>query len=203
MPDTLIMNGNRPGAKGRATASVALSVPMIVAGALAIVLPPETTEGVAKLVGCVFILVGATNLALLWQRCPGGWHRATTLLIILDIGAVIAGGYVLLHPQSDFALLTYLVLMYLLGDSILQFILRDRLRRLSGSSWLRFEGTANSLILGILLVVVWTVWPAIPRQVIGVLVGISMLSSGIARLMISLAPPRAVETVHEEYHEVP
>jgi len=203
MPDTLIMNGNRPGAKGRATASVALSVPMIVAGALAIVLPPETTEGVAKLVGCVFILVGTTNLALLWQRCPGGWHRATTLLIILDIGAVIAGGYVLLHPQSDFALLTYLVLMYLLGDSILQFILRERLRRLSGSSWLRFEGTANSLILGILLVLVWTAWPALPRQVIGVLAGMSMLCSGVARLMISLAPARSVGTVHEEYHEVP
>ena len=198
-----MMNENRPSTKGRVTASVTLSMPMIVAGALAIILPPETAEGVAKLVGWVFILVGTTNLALLWQRCPGGWRRAITLLILLDIASVIAGAYVLIHPQPNFALLTYLVLMYLLGDSILQFILRERLRGLSGSSWLRFEGTANSLILGILLLVVWTVWPAVPRQVIGVLVGISMLSSGVARLMISLAPPRAVGTVHEEYHEVP
>ena len=123
------------------------------------------------------------------------------LLIALGMVCTIAGGYVLVHPLTGLAPLTFLWLAYLLGLSILGFILSYQLRPSPEASWLCFEGIANSLVLGMMLVIVWATWPATSTRVIGILVGVGMLFSGVAGLMVSMAPRRAVETPHEEYHE--
>lgn len=48
------------------------------------------------------------------------------------------------------------------------------------------------IITLILAVMIWRTWPASTVWVIGMLVGFSMLFSGIARLMLSLAERRAI-----------
>ncbi|HLV96302.1 MAG TPA: DUF308 domain-containing protein [Candidatus Acidoferrales bacterium] len=57
------------------------------------------------------------------------------------------------------------------------------LRPFPGSGWLLVDG-AITLILAIMI---WSTWPSSTGWVIGTLVGISMLFSGISRLSISLA----------------
>lgn len=57
------------------------------------------------------------------------------------------------------------------------------LRPFPGSGWLLVDG-AITLILAIMI---WRTWPSSTGWVIGTLVGISMLFSGISRLSISLA----------------
>jgi uncharacterized membrane protein HdeD (DUF308 family) len=54
--------------------------------------------------------------------------------------------------------------------------------------WLLFD----VIITLILAVMIWRTWPASTVWVIGMLVGFSMLFSGIARLMLSLAERRAI-----------
>jgi len=73
----------------------------------------------------------------------------------------------------------------------LEFILSFRLRPLPGSGWLLFDG----IITLILAIMIWKTWPSSSEWVIGTLVGISMLFSGISRLMLSLAARRLVSNL--------
>jgi len=55
---------------------------------------------------------------------------------------------------------------------------RSRLRPLPGSGWLFVDG----IVTLILAVLIWRTWPSSTEWVLGTLVGISMLFSGITRL---------------------
>ena len=59
-------------------------------------------------------------------------------------------------------------------------------RSAQGSVWILLDGIV-SLILGVL---VWRQWPSNSLWVIGTLVGVSMIMTGVTRLMISLAASR-------------
>jgi uncharacterized membrane protein HdeD (DUF308 family) len=167
---------------------------MLAAGARAIVLPPETGDGLTILVGWLLVLSGAMDVACAWRTRDSGGPRLTMILVGLAVVCMIAGAYVLLHRLTGFAPLTFVWLIYLLGKSLLGLLLSYRFRPLPGASWLYFDGVSNSLILGILLVNIWTMWPVASMRVLGILVGLSLLFSGVARLMISLAPSHTVES---------
>jgi len=163
--------------------SIVLSVLMIVAGILAIIVPPVSGIAVTILVGWLMVLCGATHLVYAWHARSGGgllWG------ILLGILYIVAGGYVLLNPVAGLASLTLVLGAYLLVESILEFILSYRLRPLPGSGWLLVDG----IVTLILAIMIWRTWPASTMWVIGTLVGISMLFSGCARLTISLAARR-------------
>jgi uncharacterized membrane protein HdeD (DUF308 family) len=81
--------------------------------------------------------------------------------------------------------------VYLVIEGVLEFVLAVRLRPLPGSGWLFVDGVVT-LILSFLI---WRTWPWSSEWAIGVLVGVSMLFSGITRLMISLAARRAVSAL--------
>src|SRR6266850_1995187 len=57
--------------------------------------------------------------------------------------------------------------------------------------WLFVDG----IVTLILAVLIWRTWPSSTEWVLGTLVGISMLFSGITRLMISLAARRLVSAL--------
>jgi uncharacterized membrane protein HdeD (DUF308 family) len=79
--------------------------------------------------------------------------------------------------------LTIALAIYLFLEAILEFVLGFTLRPLPGTGWLIFDG----IVTLILAVMVWRTWPTSAPWLIGTLVGISMLFSGAARLMVSLA----------------
>ena len=60
-----------------------------------------------------------------------------------------------------------------------------------GSSWILFD----AIITIILAVMIWRAWPSSTEWAIGTLVGVSMLFSGITRLMLSLAVRRVIAKV--------
>jgi uncharacterized membrane protein HdeD (DUF308 family) len=53
----------------------------------------------------------------------------------------------------------------------------------------------DGIVTLILSVMIWRTWPSNSPWVIGTIVGISMLFSGIARLMLSLAARRLVSAL--------
>ena len=85
----------------------------------AIVLPPETGEGLTTLVGWLLVLNGATEVAYAWRTRHSGGHRLAMILVGSGIVCVIAGGCVLVHPLMGFAPLTFVWLIYLFGKSLL------------------------------------------------------------------------------------
>ena len=62
------------------------------------------------------------------------------------------------------------------------------LRPLPGSGWILLDG----IITLILAIMIWRTWPSSTEWVIGMLVGISMLFSGVTRLMLCFAARRVV-----------
>jgi uncharacterized membrane protein HdeD (DUF308 family) len=168
--------------------SIVLSVLMIVAGVLAIIVPPVSGIAVTILVGWLLVFRGATHMVYAWHtRRSGG----LLLEILLGIIYIVAGGYLLLHPMAGLASLTFVLAVYLLLEAILEFILSFQLRPLPGSGWLLFDG----IITLILAIMIWRTWPTSTMWVIGTLVGISMILSGVARLMISLAVRRVAKSL--------
>jgi uncharacterized membrane protein HdeD (DUF308 family) len=169
--------------------SIALSILMIVLGIFAIVIPPVAGVGVAIVVGWLFVLSAAAHLVFAWHvRSAGGfiWE--------LVVGAfyLFVGTYVLLHPVAGLASLTLVLALYLFVEGILEFILSFQLRPTPGAKWLLLDG----VITLILAVMIWATWPANTEWVIGTLVGISMLFSGISRLGLSMTARRtAAKTV--------
>lgn len=174
--------------------STGLSVIMIVAGILAIILPLISGIAVAIMVGWLLMFSGCAHLAYGWHNRGGGGVLWGTLLGILYIGV---GGYTLLHPLAGLASLTLVLAAYLLVEAVLEFVLSFQLRPAPGSGWLLVDG----IITLILAIVIWRTWPASALWVIGTLVGISMLFSGIARLMISRATRRVTNVFRPETQE--
>ena len=160
--------------------SIALSVLMIVAGILAIASPLAAGIAINVLVAWLLVFSGCAHLVFAWYtRSAGGFFWE----LLLGIIYIFIGVYLLVHPVAGLASLTIALAIYLLLESILEFALGFTLRPLPGSGWLVFDG----IITLILAVMIWKTWPSSTGWVIGTLVGISMLFSGVARLGISLA----------------
>jgi uncharacterized membrane protein HdeD (DUF308 family) len=171
--------------------SIVLSVLLIVAGILAIIVPPAFGIAVTILVGWLMVFSGAAHLVYAWHTRRVGGLFWETLLGILYI---VTGGYILLHPMAGLVSLTVVLAVCLVAESVLEFILAFQLRPLSGSGWLLLDGIVT-LILAILI---WRTWPGSTKWVIGTLVGVSMVFSGIARLTISLAARHVAKALREE-----
>ncbi|HUK32232.1 MAG TPA: DUF308 domain-containing protein [Candidatus Acidoferrum sp.] len=167
--------------------SIGLSVLMILAGLLAIAMPQLAGIAVNLVVAWLLVFSGAAHLVFAWHTRTTGGILWELLVAALYIGI---GIYLLIHPVAGLATLTLALAIYLFIEGILEFILGFVVRPLPGSGWLFFDG----IITLILAVLIWRTWPSSTEWVIGTLVGISMLFSGMSRLMISLAAKRLVGT---------
>ncbi len=66
-----------------------------------------------------------------------------------------------------------------------------RVRSVQASSWLLIDGIVT-LFLGLLI---YAQWPSSSAWAIGTLVGVSMIISGVTRVMLSLAVRKATDTI--------
>jgi uncharacterized membrane protein HdeD (DUF308 family) len=165
--------------------SIGLSILMILAGFLAIAVPQAAGIAVNLLVAWLLVFSGAAHLVFAWHTRTTG---AMVWELLMGVLYIFVGVYLLIHPVAGLASLTLALAIYLFAEGVLELILSFRLRPMPGSSWLMFDG----VITLILAVMIWRTWPSSTEWVIGTLVGVSMLFSGISRLMLSLAARRLV-----------
>ena len=97
----------------------------------------------------------------------------------------------IMHPVLGVATLTLLLASLFLIEGILNIVLYGKMRRMHGSSWVLVDGIIT-LLLGLMI---YMQWPSSSGWAIGTLVGISMIFSGVARVMMSLAARKAPATV--------
>jgi uncharacterized membrane protein HdeD (DUF308 family) len=160
-----------------------LSILMMATGVLAIGLPMMAGIAVTALVGWLLIFSGALHLAFAWR---GGRAGAVVWEILLGVAYGVIGFYVLANPVAGLASLTFALALYLFVEGVLEFILSFQLGPAPGAGWLLVDG----IVTIVLAIMIWSTWPSSAVWVIGTLVGISMLFSGITRLMLSMAVRR-------------
>jgi uncharacterized membrane protein HdeD (DUF308 family) len=169
--------------KGSQGWSIALSTLMVVAGILSIAVPLAAAVAVNLLVGWLLVFSGGAHLVFAWQtRHTGGflWE------VILGMVYGATGVYLLASPLLGLISLALALAVYLWAEAILEFLLAYYVRTAPGSGWLLFDG----IVTAILAFMIWRLWPSGAAWAIGTLVGISMIFSGVSRLMISLAARR-------------
>jgi uncharacterized membrane protein HdeD (DUF308 family) len=160
--------------------TIAFSILMILAGVLAIAMPPAAGLAINIVVAWLLLLSGAMHLVFAWHTRTAG---AALWEVLLGLVYGVIGIYLLAQPVAGLATLTLALAIYLFLEAVLEFTVWSYLRRLPGAGWLLFDGVVTL----ILAVMIWRTWPASSEWVIGTLVGVSMLFSGVTRLMLSVS----------------
>jgi len=160
-------------------ASIGLSVLMILAGIAAIAIPPLAGIAVAIMLAWLLILGGVAHLVFAWHTRT---HGVMVWGMILGILYIAIGVFLAVRPIVALASFTLLLAGYLLAEGVLEFILWFRMKHFPGAAWLLFDG----IITLFLSILIWMTWPSSSDWVIGTLVGVSILFSGVSRLMLAV-----------------
>src|SRR5262245_53768741 len=163
--------------------SIALSVLMIIAGILAILSPLVAGITITRIVGWLLLFSGALHFVYAFR---GGGVTAVIWELLLAAAYALIGIYILANPAIGLASLTFVIAFYLFVEAILEFAASYMMRHESGSGWLLFDG----IVTLVLAIMIWGTWPTSQIWAIGTLVGVSMLFSGVSRLMMSTAVRR-------------
>jgi len=163
--------------------SIVWPVLSIVAGLFALALPLEASFGAVLVIGWLLIFSSAFQFLHAFQS-KGIGSIAWKLLIALLYLAV--GIYFLSHPVLGMATLTLAMAIFFFAEGVADFVTYFKVRGSAGSGWILFDGIVT-LILGF---VIWRHWLSSALWVIGTLLGISMLLTGMTRLMVTLAARR-------------
>ncbi len=162
------------------TWSIVWGVSLTVFGMLAIGSPLAAAVAVNVVISWLIILAGVVHLVLAFSTHGAGgfiWK------LLVGLAYVFFGTYLIMHPLLGVASLTLVLASLFLLEGILDIILFAQIRPLRGSSWVLLDGIIT-LLLGLLI---YIHWPSSSLWAIGTLVGVSMVISGVTRVMLSLA----------------
>src|SRR5438105_5530554 len=157
---------------------------MLICGFLAIGIPLASGIGVAIVIGWLLLISGVWHLLFGFRSGSGVGGVIWQILLAIVYGA--AGLMITLYPLAGLAWLTLVLATFLLIEAALEFVLYFNIRRRVNAGWVLLDGIVT-LLLGILI---WAQWPFSSAWAIGTLVGVSLIFSGISRLMLSSALSR-------------
>lgn len=162
------------------TWSIIWGILLIVFGMLAIGSPFLVAVAVSAVIAWLIILAGVVHLILALHV-----HRAGSLIwkLLVGLAYLFFGMYLLIHPVLSVASLTLVLATLFLIEGILDVILFFQMRSMRGSGWVLGDGIIT-LLLGLFI---YLQWPSSSSWAIGTLVGVSMIISGVTRVMLSLS----------------
>jgi uncharacterized membrane protein HdeD (DUF308 family) len=159
--------------------SIVLGILLIVGGVLSIAVPAFAGLAASVFFGWLVMLAGAAHLVYAWSERGAGtaiWQ------VLIGIIYLAAGGYMLYMPAAGVVALTAVLAVYIALEGVMELALFGVVRKLPGSVWFLVDGIVSLLLAGLIF---WG-WPASSFWVVGTLVGISLVFSGVARLMIPM-----------------
>jgi uncharacterized membrane protein HdeD (DUF308 family) len=163
--------------------SIALAIILIVLGVLAITLPIATSVGVVTILAWLLIIDGIAQFIFAFRTEGVGRTVWKVLVAILYFGG---GIYLLARPLVGLAGLTFLMALFFVAEGVMDLFAYIVASGWMRSPWLLVHGIV-SLALGF---IIWSRWPLSSFWVIGSFVGISMVLTGITRLMMAIEARR-------------
>jgi uncharacterized membrane protein HdeD (DUF308 family) len=156
------------------------SVLLILLGMLAIAEPLVAAIALATFIAWVLIFVGVVHVALAFHAHSGtslGWK------LLVGLAYLFIGGYLLYRPVVGVATLTLMLAFLFMVEGVLDFMLWWKSRRADGAFWILVDSVITLVLGGM----IYVHWPSSSVWVIGTLVGISLIISGVTRVMLSTA----------------
>lgn len=164
--------------------SILWGVVLVALGVLAVGSPFLAAVAVEATIAWLIVFAGVVHIVLAFRA-----HGAGSMIwkLLVGLAYVAFGGYLLFRPLLGVASLTLLLAALFVIEGFLDLILYSKMRALHGASWVLIDGIIT-LLVGVMI---YMQWPSSALWAIGLLVGISMMISGVTRIAMSLAIRRA------------
>lgn len=171
----------------RQTSALAIlwGVSLILLGMLAISSPMLAAVAVNALIAWLIVIAGVVHLIVAFHTREAGsliWR------LLVGLAYLAFGVYMIARPVVGVASLTLLLASLFLVEGIFDIVLFFQARSVRRSSWILLDGIVT-LLLGLMI---YLQWPSSSAWAIGTLVGVSLIFSGVTRVMLALAVRRAV-----------
>jgi uncharacterized membrane protein HdeD (DUF308 family) len=170
------------------TFSLLWGISLIILGVLAVGAPMIAAVAVNAVISWLIVFAGVVHLAVAFHLREAGsviWRA------LVGLAYIFFGVYLIAHPTIGVASLTLVLGSLFLVEGIFDIALFFQVRSIHGSAWILFDGIIT-LLLGLLI---YLQWPSSSAWAIGTLVGVSMVISGVTRLMVSIAVRKATDQV--------
>ena len=163
---------------------------MTILGVLAVIWPQISTVAVDVYVGWLFLLSGVVGLATMFlaQDVQAFLWLLLTAALSLFVGIVL-----LWHPVEGAVSLTLVLIAFFIVEGIFQIAASVSYRDVFPDSWgwLLASGIAD-LILAALIIMGW---PSTAGWALGLIVGVNLVTSGAAIIMVALAGRSVVKAI--------
>jgi uncharacterized membrane protein HdeD (DUF308 family) len=169
------------------TWSILWGVSLIILGMLAVASPFFAAVAVNAFIAWLIVLAGVVHLTVAFHRREAG---SVIWRLLVGLAYILFGVYLIAHPARGVASLTLVLASLFLVEGTLNIFLFFKVRSVQGSSWLLIDGIVT-LLLGLMI---YVQWPSSSAWAIGTLVGVSLIMSGVTRVMLSLAVRRVTDT---------
>ncbi|KJH72527.1 HdeD family acid-resistance protein [Aliterella atlantica] len=165
--------------KGSSNGSLGIGIVLIILGILAIAIPAVSTIVTETWIALILSSAGVSKLFYAFQtRDRGGF----VWKILLSVLYIATGLMLFFYPLTGVLTITLLLGSFLLTEGVFELMLAFRLRPQQNWTWVLGDAVIT-LVLG---AIIWFQWPFDARWLLGTLVGASVLSTGVSRLMLSL-----------------
>jgi uncharacterized membrane protein HdeD (DUF308 family) len=156
---------------------IAIGVIIVLLGILAVAFPFATTIAAKKILGWLFLISGIAQI--IHSFSTKDWKGFIPSLLV---GAlyVFVGGWLAFYPLTGIIALTVLLALTFIMQGVLESVLAFAIRPFAGWVWMLISGLI-AVVAGILII---SNLPSTATWAIGLLVGVNMISTGLAYLFI-------------------
>jgi uncharacterized membrane protein HdeD (DUF308 family) len=160
--------------------TMGLGILLLVLGIAAILFPLASSLAAVVWVGWLLVIGGVVLLvhALHRRQEAGFWLKLLWAVVYL-----VAGLLLLANPVSAIFTLTIVLAVLWVVEGITAIVLAFRLKPAWPWGWVLFDGILT-LLLGLLI---WIGWPGSAPWLLGLFLGLSLLSTGISLLLFGWA----------------
>ncbi len=167
-------------------------------GIFAVALPVAATIAVDIFIGWLFLVCGIVGLFAIFstRNIPAFTWNLVTAALSTAIGILL-----IWHPVAGAQSLTILLTVLFLVEGVFQIATsiayRDVVRESWG--WMLTSGIADL----VLVVIIILGWPMTANWALGLLVGVNLITSGFAVVMVAIAGRRITRLVDKSVEETP
>jgi uncharacterized membrane protein HdeD (DUF308 family) len=163
---------------------------MTILGILAVIWPGISTIAVDVYVGWLFLFSGIFGLFTMFLAQDA---QAFLWMLLTAALALFVGIMLLWHPTEGAVSLTAVLTAFFIVEGIFQIVASLSYRAVFPNQWgwMLASGIADLLLAGIII----AGWPGTSTWALGLIVGVNLITSGAAIMLVSLAGRSFVKTL--------
>ena len=163
---------------------------MTILGILAVVWPGISTIGVDVYVGWLFLISGIVGLFTMFLAQDA---QAFLWMLLTAALALFVGIILLWHPTEGAVSLTAVLTAFFIVEGIFQVAASLSYRAVFPSQWgwMLASGIGDLILAGLII----AGWPGTASWALGLIVGVNLITSGVAITLVSLAGRSFVKTL--------